>query len=82
MLNPSNPQPQAPDCVANLHAIYGPPSQAGFGSAVFYEPLDSELLERADALEQMALKHYRYFVSDLWRRCGESAWLTRFFLSI
>ncbi|GAB4471600.1 MAG: hypothetical protein OHK0037_31010 [Elainellaceae cyanobacterium] len=80
MLNPSNPQPQAldyeaPDYVANLQAIYGPPSQAGFGSAVFYEPLDSELLERADALEQMALKHYRYFVGDLWERWGEAAWM-------
>jgi hypothetical protein len=70
MLNPSNPQPQAPDYVANLQAIYGPPSQAGFGSAVFYEPLD-----KFDALEQMALKHYRYFVGDLWERWGEAAWM-------
>lgn len=71
MLNPSNPQPQAPDYVADLQAIYGPPSQAGFGSAVFYEPLD-----KSDALEQTALKYYRYFVGDLWERWGEAAWMT------
>ncbi|BAU41490.1 hypothetical protein [Leptolyngbya sp. O-77] len=75
MLNPANPQPQAPDYeapdyVANLQAIYGPPSQAGFGSAVFYEPLNN-----ASALEQTALKYYRYFVGDLWERWGEAAWM-------
>lgn len=56
--------------VANLQAAYGPPSQAGFGSAVF----DEQLPPAAD-LEQAALAKYRYFVGELWERYGEAAWL-------
>jgi hypothetical protein len=54
-----------------LTTIYGPPSQAGFGSAVFFERLAPE----AD-LTQTALNYYRYFVGDLWNRYGETAWMT------
>jgi hypothetical protein len=59
-----------PMYVGALKKVYGPPSQAGFGSAVFFELLAPE----AD-LEQAALRHYRYFVGNLWDRYGEAAWM-------
>ena len=66
---PTNEQGQ-PAAVAALQAAYGPPSQAGFGSAVFHAP------SPADApLEQAALAKYRYFVGDQWERFGERAWM-------
>ena len=59
-----------PQVVTDLEAAYGAPSQAGFGSAVFYEPppVDGDL-------EQAALAKYKYFVGDLWERYGEEAWM-------
>jgi hypothetical protein len=57
-----------PEYVAALEAAYGAPSQAAFGSAVFYE-------KTVDDLEQAALAKYRYFVGDLWERYGGDAWL-------
>lgn len=60
-----------PDYVTRLEASYGVPSQAGFGSAVFYEALKS-----TDDLTEAALEKYRYFVGDLWQRYGEDAWMT------
>ncbi len=60
----------APAYVTDLEAAYGAPSQAGFGSAVFYEQIDA-----AGDLEQMALDKYQYFVGDLWARYGEAAWM-------
>ena len=59
-----------PAAVAALEAAFGPPSQAGFGSAVFYDRLAPD----AD-LEQAALARYRFFVGDLWERYGADAWL-------
>ncbi len=59
-----------PDAVAALEAIYGPPSQAGFGSAVFYDPLAPGV-----DLEQAALARYQFFVGDLWERYGADAWM-------
>jgi nitroreductase len=59
-----------PEFVAALEAAYGAPSQAGFGSAVFYEPLLA-----SDDLEQAALAKYKYFVGELWERYGEDAWM-------
>ena len=56
--------------VTNLEAVYGAPSQAGFGSAVFYVPTADSM-----DLTQMALDHYKYFVGDLWARYGEDAWM-------
>ena len=58
-----------PDYVTALQAAYGAPSQAAFGSAVFYEQAI------ADDLEQAALAKYRYFVGGLWEQYGEVAWL-------
>jgi len=59
-----------PDYVTALELVYGAPSQAGFGSAVFYGPLSAT----AD-LEAAALAKYRFFVGPLWERYGETAWL-------
>lgn len=59
-----------PDYVTALEQLYGAPSQAGIGSAVFYEPLSAT----AD-LEAAALVRYRYFVGALWARYGEDAWM-------
>lgn len=57
--------------VAQLETAYGPPSQQGFGSAVFHE-----VLRPADDLTTAALAKYRYFVGPLWSRFGEQAWMT------
>jgi hypothetical protein len=72
MAPPTNPAtgPAKPDYVAALEAAYGAPSQAGFGSAVFYEPVKTD-----DGLDQAALAKYRFFVGDLWERYGEAAWM-------
>lgn len=60
-----------PDYVTQLEAAYGAPSQAAFGSAVFYETAKA-----TDSLEQMALEKYKYFVGELWERYGEDAWMS------
>lgn len=59
-----------PDAVAALETVFGPPSQAGFGSAVFYDPLAPDV-----DLEQAALARYQFFVGDLWERYGADAWM-------
>jgi hypothetical protein len=59
-----------PNTVTDLEAAYGGPSQAGFGSAVFYEHMKA-----TEDLEKLALQKYRYFVGDLWERFGEDAWM-------
>jgi hypothetical protein len=63
-------QPAKPAYVIDLEAAYGPPSQVGFGSAVFYEP-DA----RIGDLAAWALEKYKFFTGDLWERYGEEAWL-------
>lgn len=63
-------EPRAADYVAQLEAAYGPPSQRGFGSAVFHEAL-----RPADDLATAALAKYRHFVGPLWSRFGEQAWM-------
>jgi hypothetical protein len=67
--NPSNSAVK-PAYVTALEAAYGPPSQAGFGSAVFYEPLGAK-----DSLIDAALAKYKYYVGELWERWGEDAWM-------
>lgn len=59
-----------PAYVTQLESIYGPPSQAGFGSAVFYDQLRA-----TDKLSDAALARYRFFVGDLWQRYGEDSWM-------
>ncbi|MDX1931216.1 MAG: hypothetical protein SFU56_01285 [Capsulimonadales bacterium] len=64
---PSHPQSEA---VTALQTVYGPPSQAGFGSAVFDEAVDPE----TDP-ESVALQVYKHFIGDLWEKYGETAWM-------
>jgi len=59
-----------PAYVTRLEATYGQPSQAGFGSAVFYESSKA-----TNDLEKMALAKYKYFVGELWQRYGEDTWM-------
>lgn len=66
----SKPTAAKPDYVISLEAAYGPPSQAGFGSAVFYAPLGAD-----DSLTGAALAKYKYYVGELWERWGEDAWM-------
>jgi hypothetical protein len=67
--NPSNSAAK-PAFVTALEAAYGPPSQSGFGSAVFHEPLGAD-----DSLTDAALAKYKYYVGELWERWGEDAWM-------
>jgi D-alanyl-D-alanine carboxypeptidase len=61
---------EKPGYVTALEAAYGAPSQAGFGSAVFFMPM-----EKDDDLSKAALAAYNYFVGELWERWGEAAWM-------
>jgi len=63
-------KPTTPGYAAQLEEAYGPPSQQGFGSAVFHE-----VLRPGDELAAAALAKYRYFVGPLWDRFGEQAWM-------
>ena len=66
----SSDQPQS-EAVTILQAIYGQPSQAGFGSAVFHEQLPP-----GTALEAIALQCYQHFVGPLWEQFGADAWMS------
>ena len=68
MAFPDSDRPQSV-AVAALQAIYGQPSQAGFGSAVFVEQSEPDL-----DLESIALRYYQHFVGELWQRFGVDAW--------
>lgn len=59
-----------PADVTALMAVYGAPSQAGFGSAVFYDAIAP-----GTDLESVALRVYQHFVGKLWAQYGESAWM-------
>jgi hypothetical protein len=64
-------QDNYPKSVADLVTAYGPPSQAAFGSAVFYQEM-----KPTDDLEKAALAIYKHFVGDTWDRFGEDAWMS------
>jgi hypothetical protein len=51
--------PQIPQYAVDLVEIYGPPQRKPWGTAVFYEQV-----EPGTDLEQVALRHYEYFVTD------------------
>jgi hypothetical protein len=61
-----------PGYLQQLERAYGPPSQQGFGSAVFHQTL-----ARDDALDAAALAAYRQFLGPLWDRFGESVWMAQ-----
>ena len=66
-MNPSPPPPYYMDLVT----LYGAPSKAGFGSAVFYE-----LIEPGSDLEAIALRYYQHFVGKLWEQFSADAWMS------
>ena len=59
-----------PNYVVLLEKAYGPPSEEGFGSAVFFDRDD-----RGATLEELAKKYYQRFVGNSWERWGQDAWL-------
>ncbi len=59
-----------PEYVIQLESAYGAPSQAAFGSAVFFEHLRAD-----DDLAVAALAVYRHFTGDLWEWYGEQSWM-------
>ncbi|MEZ4518143.1 MAG: hypothetical protein R3C44_15425 [Chloroflexota bacterium] len=59
-----------PDYVVDLEAAYGPPSEEGFGSAVFLETVSKD-----GDLEGLARKYYEHFVGDKWQEWGEETWM-------
>ena len=67
----SKSKEKKPDYIKQLETAYGAPSQNGFGSAVFFEQLDS-----TQELEEAALTEYQYFVGENWERFGEEAWMS------
>ncbi|MCT0198677.1 hypothetical protein KQ313_03125 [Synechococcus sp. CS-1325] len=54
-----------------LQSIYGAPSQAGFGSAVF-----TDAIKPGADLETIARHYYQHFVGHMWEEYGESAWMS------
>jgi hypothetical protein len=72
MSSKSSDQHDHPDYVVNLEAAYGVASQAGFGSAVFFDQTDS-----AGALEKKALEKYEYFLGDRWNSVGKDVWMCK-----
>ncbi len=60
-----------PDLVAELEKYFGNPSQAAFGSSVFFVPF----AEQANDLESEALAKYQYFVGESWDRLGAQNWI-------
>ena len=65
-----NPSP-LPSNYTDLVNLYGQPSQAGFGSAVF-----DEIIEPGTDLEPIALRYYQHFVGKLWEQFGADAWMS------
>lgn len=58
-----------PAYLERLETVFGPPSKAAWGSAVFFDiGIDDNELSKS------ALRHYQEFVGDLWQQLGETAW--------
>lgn len=67
---PKNDSSQ-PDTVTQLQRHFGGPSDAAFGSAVFFESGQA-----AVRLEEEALGKYQYFCGKTWKAFGEENWLS------
>jgi len=67
---PGRSSPEHADRAAELQAVFGQPSQAGLGSAVF-----AERVERPQDLEAAAKRCYRHFLGKQWAEAGESVWM-------
>lgn len=66
----SKAEANKPDYVVDLEKAYGPPSDAGFGSAVFFE-----VAADGDDLEELAQKYYEHYVGAKWQEWGEDTWM-------
>ena len=66
----ANTEMAKPDYVVDLEKAYGPPSDAGFGSAVFFE------MAADDDLEELAKKYYEHYVGKKWQEWGEDTWMS------
>ncbi len=65
-----------PKWIAVLEDAFGVPSQAAFGTAVFYERLSDEpTTTESPILEQHALKWYQHFCGETWQKFGPKAWI-------
>lgn len=64
-----------PSFVVEMEQVFGVPSQAAFGSAVFFDP-DIKTTN----LEEFALSKYKHFCGDTWTRFGEENWLANWTL--
>jgi hypothetical protein len=65
---------EKPAYVLALESAYGVPSQAAFGSAVFFDHTDPAR-DSAD-MESLAKRYYRHFTGTKWDEWGEAAWMT------
>lgn len=64
------PDADKPAYLQALEAVFGGPSQEGFGSAVFFTPGAQNV-----ALEESVQACYQHFVGKLWEKWGAQAWL-------
>jgi hypothetical protein len=65
------PDSKKPKYIFQMEAAYGPASQNGFGSAVFFN-----MIGEKENLEKASLDKYQYFIGELWERYGEDAWMS------
>jgi hypothetical protein len=61
---------EKPAYVAAMEKAYGPPGDAGFGSAVFFQVMT----DKAD-LEDAAKKVYQHYVGKKWQERGAETWM-------
>ena len=66
----ATPSDDMPAYLLMLEAVFGGPSQNGFGSAVFFIPGPQDV-----ALEETARSCYQHFVGENWEKWGAEAWL-------
>ncbi len=62
---------EKPGYILALEAVYGSPSQAAFGSAVFFDSVQA-----SEDLEKAARKYYRHFIGSKWNEWGEDVCMT------
>ncbi len=58
--------------IKKLETVFGGPSDAGFGFAVFHVPAANG---NSESLEAAAKRIYRQFLGESWDAAGEATWL-------
>jgi hypothetical protein len=65
-----------PGWVEELQRAFGGPSQAGFGTAVFFERATADSSPAGDeSLDSRARQWYQFFCGPLWEKYGPDCWL-------